>query len=108
MERSEAPRVMGKRAERASTAPAAGGIELALPRTMITAILLSFLLQDTSKALVERPLKAALAATPLEAAPRTGLVRWHASFGAAQAAARASGKPVLLFQLLGRLDDEFC
>ena len=37
-----------------------------------------------------------------------GLVRWHADFAAARAAATRSGKPVLLFQLLGRLDEEFC
>lgn len=37
-----------------------------------------------------------------------GLVRWHGDFDAACAAARTSGKPVLLFDLLGRLDDEFC
>jgi hypothetical protein len=45
------------------------------------------------------------AANP-RAAP--GLVRWHESVAAAQAAARASGKPLLVFQLLGRLDDELC
>lgn len=37
-----------------------------------------------------------------------GLVRWHADVAAACAAARQSGRPVLLFQLLGRLDQEFC
>ena len=37
-----------------------------------------------------------------------GKVRWHADFAAACAAARTSGKPVLLFQLMGKLDDRFC
>lgn len=37
-----------------------------------------------------------------------GLVRWHSDHAAALAAAANSGKPVLLFQLLGRLDQEFC
>ncbi len=37
-----------------------------------------------------------------------GLVRWHESVDAARAAAVGSGKPVLVFQLLGRLDDELC
>jgi hypothetical protein len=37
-----------------------------------------------------------------------GLVRWHPDFEAACAAARASGKPVLLFDMLGRLDREHC
>lgn len=38
----------------------------------------------------------------------TGLVRWHEDFAAARAAAAASGRPVLLFDLLGRLDEPFC
>ena len=37
-----------------------------------------------------------------------GVVRWHADFDAARAAAGVSGKPVLLFQLFGRLDEERC
>ena len=37
-----------------------------------------------------------------------GRVHWHESREAAQAASRVSGKPVLLFQMLGRLDEEFC
>lgn len=37
-----------------------------------------------------------------------GLVDWHASFADACEAAEVSGKPVMLFQLLGRLDEEFC
>jgi hypothetical protein len=37
-----------------------------------------------------------------------GLVRWHPSFAAACAAAKKSGKPVLLFQMMGRLDEQFC
>ena len=37
-----------------------------------------------------------------------GKVRWHASFADAQAAAQRSGKPVLLFRMMGRLDHQFC
>ena len=37
-----------------------------------------------------------------------GLLDWHADLTAARSAARESGRPVLLFQLLGRLDEEFC
>jgi hypothetical protein len=37
-----------------------------------------------------------------------GLVKWHASFADAQAAARKSGKPVLLFHMMGQLDRQFC
>ena len=37
-----------------------------------------------------------------------GKVVWHESFEAACAASRKSGKPVLLFQMMGNLDDQFC
>ena len=42
--------------------------------------------------------------------PKTGpgLVRWHVSFAAACQAAGKSGKPVLLFQMMGKLDEQFC
>ena len=36
-----------------------------------------------------------------------GLVSWHVDFEAACAASGNSGKPVMLFQLLGRLDQRF-
>jgi predicted outer membrane protein len=37
-----------------------------------------------------------------------GLVVWHADFDAARAASARSGKPVLLFAMLGDLDRELC
>jgi len=37
-----------------------------------------------------------------------GKVRWHRDLAAARAAAAKSGKPVLLFQMMGKLDDLFC
>lgn len=37
-----------------------------------------------------------------------GLVKWHDNFDAACAAARKSGRPVLLFQMLGKLNEIFC
>ena len=37
-----------------------------------------------------------------------GLIRWHDSIEAATLASRTSGRPVLRFQLLGRLDERFC
>jgi hypothetical protein len=74
--------------------------------------------RSLSKRAVELPLETALAsADDAPSLPPTlgagakvapGLVRWHADFASACAAARASGKPVLLFQLLGQLDDELC
>lgn len=35
-------------------------------------------------------------------------VAWHASYDEALNASRISGKPVMLFQLLGKLDDALC
>ncbi len=37
-----------------------------------------------------------------------GVVHWHPSMRAACDAARKSGKPVLVFQMMGKLDDQFC
>jgi hypothetical protein len=37
-----------------------------------------------------------------------GLVGWHSDYSAAVKAAKTTRKPVLLFQLMGRLDQEFC
>ena len=39
---------------------------------------------------------------------RPGRVRWHADFDTARKASQSSGKPVLLFHMLGRLDQQFC
>jgi len=39
---------------------------------------------------------------------RPGRVRWHEDFAAACAASGRSGKPVMLFQMLGRMDEKFC
>jgi hypothetical protein len=80
--------------------------------------------RDYGKSLIERPAEAVLAAntgawgnstTLPEAGPaftnprvQPGKVRWHKDFAAACAAATRSGKPVLLFHLMGRLDDRFC
>lgn len=36
-----------------------------------------------------------------------GKVRWHDSIEAAKKAAANSGKPILLFQMMGRLDQQF-
>jgi hypothetical protein len=37
-----------------------------------------------------------------------GQVRWHLDFAAACAASEQSHKPVLLFQMMGRLDERLC
>ena len=46
-------------------------------------------------------------AQPENPACQPGLVNWHASPESAQASSRQSGKPVMLFQLLGQLDQRF-
>ena len=76
----------------------------------------------TKRVIVERPLETVVVNT--SAPPRTpapasadgfvnpkvqpGKVRWHATLAAAQAAASKSKKPILLFQMMGKLDDQFC
>jgi len=71
--------------------------------------------RDVAKGVVERPSKTILARTAEQPADYTdnprvqpGLVHWHRTMAAAQEAARKSGKPVLLFQMMGRLDQRFC
>jgi hypothetical protein len=70
-----------------------------------------------SKYVIERPTKEVLS-TRSGSAPTVvpfdnpkvapGRLIWHPSFDAACAAARVSGKPVLLFQMMGNLDEQFC
>jgi hypothetical protein len=73
---------------------------------------------DIGKSVVERPTELLLAsaamaangATPAFVNPKVepGKVKWHPDFTTARAASAKSGKPVLLFQMLGKLDDQFC
>jgi hypothetical protein len=72
---------------------------------------------DVAKGSIEANTKTVLAgqslATPSSSGftnPKVapGLVRWHGSFAAACEAARKSGKPVLLCQMMGKLDQQFC
>ena len=37
-----------------------------------------------------------------------GKVRWHKSLEEAQAASLKTKKPVMIFQMMGKLDDQFC
>jgi hypothetical protein len=39
---------------------------------------------------------------------KPGLVKWHTTVADAQAAAQKSGKPVLVFHMMGQLDRQFC
>lgn len=69
------------------------------------------------KGRIERPVKEVVAnavpAPPAVVAADnptvdTGKVKWHKTLDDAQAAAKKSGKPVLLFQMMGYLDKKFC
>jgi hypothetical protein len=39
---------------------------------------------------------------------KPGAVTWHKNFDDARTAAASSGKPVLMFAMMGSLDDKFC
>lgn len=45
---------------------------------------------------------------PVNPTVSPGDVKWHASFAAATSAAKKSGRPVLLFHMMGHLDKQFC
>ena len=70
----------------------------------------------TKKLVVEKPTVSVVAGSSTVAETKDaanlkvkpGDVKWHASFDDACKAAEKSGKPVLLFQLMGKLDDQFC
>jgi hypothetical protein len=73
---------------------------------------------DRTKKVIELRPQALLASTaPVLAAPAPafnnpkvapGKVRWHADQDTAVKAAGRSGKPVLVFLMMGRLDQRFC
>jgi hypothetical protein len=64
----------------------------------------------TKKMLAERTAPSTSSSSPGFINPKAepGKVHWHKTFAAACAAARLSGKPVLLFQMMGNLDERFC
>jgi hypothetical protein len=74
-------------------------------------------MKPPSKGFIELPTKEVIAARSAGAPvalpfdnPKVapGRVSWHTSFAVACKASRVSGKPVLLFQMMGRLDEQFC
>jgi hypothetical protein len=64
--------------------------------------------EKPTELLVKAAASARAAANPANPKVEPGKVKWHPSFAAACAAAKKSGKPVLLFQMMGKLDDQFC
>jgi hypothetical protein len=66
-------------------------------------------IEGSTKTLVASRSVAALSANSfVNPKVEPGRVHWHATFPAACEAARKSGKPVLLFQMMGKLDEQFC
>ena len=72
---------------------------------------------DRGKAVIELPPKTIIAnSAPAKPSadgfvnPKVepGKVKWHTTFAEACAASAKSGKPVMLFQMMGKLDDQFC
>jgi hypothetical protein len=74
---------------------------------------------DRGKGFIEFPAKNVVAQTapaqPVKPAdgfvnPKVepGKVKWHATFAEACAASAKTGRPVMLFQMMGKLDDQFC
>ncbi len=68
---------------------------------------------DVGKGVAEAPAKRMVANTAparevVNPKVPPGLVRWHENFQTACDAARKSGKPVLLFHMMGKLEDQFC
>jgi hypothetical protein len=75
------------------------------------------ILKDVGKSGIELPTKRLVASAAAQTIRKSefinpkvpaGKVRWHPSYDAARKAAQKSGKPVLLFQMMGKLDDQFC
>jgi len=73
------------------------------------------LAQDRGKRVLELPTEKVVAKTAAPAPAETdnpkcepGKVKWHPDLESACKAAKASGKPVFVFHMMGKLDDRFC
>lgn len=108
----------GKRIEAPTKRLVNGSNPVAQPITLEVRKLNKAKLDRTKVDVVELPTKNLVRKTeqpPIVSASRErnpkvapGTVRWHATFEKARAASRESGKPVMLFQMMGNLDDQFC
>jgi len=96
-------------------APASANTVLAVPQNAVNVLTM----RDFGKGAIEIPTEKLLATQTVPTAvpsgpafvnPKVepGKVRWHKDFDTACRAAKKSGKPVLLFQMMGKLDDRFC
>jgi hypothetical protein len=65
--------------------------------------------RPTTKLIAESaPAPVAPAADANNPTVEPGKVKWHKTLADAQAAAAKSGRPVLLFHMMGQLDKQFC
>lgn len=125
------PAVAQKKANRPARDHGKQAIEVALKKLVATEKMLEKLkpkqkVHDRGKGSIENGLKAALSNARRDALKkllkqnnaaksnsfknpkvRPGKVVWHNGFKRATSKADASGKPVLLFQMIGRLDERF-
>ena len=92
---------------------------LALPALLAAAVQQARTAEDEAKTKhIEPPVEVVVgkeSGTTLRAASdfanpkvQPGRVQWHPTFAAACEAARKSDKPILLFQMMGKLDEQFC
>ena len=63
---------------------------------------------QASRPVAAPPPSAPMTSQPTNPVVAPGKVQWHATTKAAFAAAKASGKPVLVFHMMGQLDHQFC
>lgn len=64
--------------------------------------------QVMANASVPKPVGATVPVTQENPMCTAGKIRWHRTFAEAQLAAGKSKKPIFLFEMLGKLDEEFC
>jgi hypothetical protein len=87
-------------------------VSAAVAVTQVPHMSKGFVEPPTEMAIARRttPVPTAVASSAAVANPRVapGKVQWHANFAAACEAAQKSGKAVLLFQMMGKLDEQFC
>ena len=75
---------------------------------LATAIAANTYSKTSALALPVAPEPRSAAAAEENPTVQPGLVKWHASFADAKAASAKSGRPVLLFYMMGQLDKQFC
>ena len=83
-------------------------VQLPQPPTVADAPKRLAIERSASKLVADLSARVPARAAPANPKVEPGKVKWHADFAAARAASAKSGKPVLLFQMLGKLDEQFC